>query len=222
MGTRYQSCILHASHTPTDCCAFWGCTYVVDPNSTSFLPFVAAMVPHVSVGDYTNTEAAQKIISTWTLGHTHWFMDAGFSSKNLIELATEKGGDVTMSIPELHSKFLWDALSFSLPPGYWRAAVHASGLVASIHCGDADGRKRSFQRIMTTNWMTSPASQSPSDVIVEGGMDANRSEDARLMPRYTEQVLMGRQSSSSRISAKNGESSLQHGKMHWWTTSSLE
>jgi len=148
---------------------FLAATYVQDPNSDGNLPYIISMVPHVVVQDYSNAEAAMQIINNWTSTsyQPHWVVDAGFGSMELLELSARKGGGMTASFSENQLGDLWDALSFSLPPGHWRAAFNNQGYVASVHCGLADGKKRAIQHCMCSNW------------TVEGSPDALSSSDGQ-------------------------------------------
>jgi hypothetical protein len=138
---------------------FMACTRVQNPNEAGGTsPFMMAMTPHVTVAPSSNYEIARNIVNSWPreLGNPHWFVDAGFGSEGLVAEAAQSGGNMTASMSAQRLKFLWKALSYSLPTGHWRAAVNVNGLVASVHCGSEDG-KRVYQHVLSSNWEYTPA-----------------------------------------------------------------
>ena len=87
---------------------------------------------------------------------------------------------------EPHFGTLWKALSFNLPPGCWRGAINGKGLVASVHCEQPDGGKRSLQHILSCNWLHQ------STRVPENESDTETEDEERpTMPFYDRNSLMG-------------------------------
>ena len=177
---------------PNGLLCYLASTYVSDPNSPGFLPFIVSMVPHVRIGDFTNAEAAKHIINSWMAPQPHWIVDAGFGSEELVQLATQRGGSMTASISQVQMGSLWKALSFSVPPGCWRAATNGTGMVASVHCGEADGRGRTLQRILSSNWELPVAPHQFPSAECPGGDDDKEVEGSdQVIPTYSRETLEG-------------------------------
>jgi len=104
----------------------------------------------------------------------------------LLKFVATKGGTGTASVSELHFGTLWKALSFNLPPGCWRGAINGKGLVASVHCEQPDGGKRSLQHILSCNWLHQ------STRVPENESDTETEDEERpTMPFYDRNSLMG-------------------------------
>lgn len=174
---------------PNGLLCYLGCTFVQDPNSDRFLPFIVSFAPHLRPSDYSPELAAKRIIDTWTLAPPHWVVDAAFGSSDLVRYAGDRGGRVTASVSEKMEGLLWKALSFNVPPGCWRAAVRGDGVIASVHCGEADGGRRNFQRVLSSNWTfnsgTSASVVSGSDTETEEESE----DDQQRIPQYSRESL---------------------------------
>ena len=183
---------------------FVASSYITDPNSDGHFPFIVSLVPHVRIGDFTNCEAAIQIIRSWNSMKIHWVVDAGYGSQEIIEIVENQGSTITASFSELQLADLWNSLEYALPPGCWRVAINKFGWMASVHCGDADGKKRNFQKLISTNWELSGLSESTnfpieigSNIVTEiadsAPMQINHENhlETELIPCFTKIVLDG-------------------------------
>ena len=128
-------------------------TFVSDPTGLeSTVPYVLDIIPHLSAGDVPPVETIKEFLKRWTgVGAKPVVvLDAGFSSLQLIASIKAWGGHVVMSSKTDTLEDVWQALSTSLPPHFWHAAVRDDGLVASCHAAISTKGEKTEQYVLTT------------------------------------------------------------------------
>jgi hypothetical protein len=110
-------------------------TYVASPISrTQVLPYIVDILPHLEQGDYSPAGAFVAFLSRWSKPtRPHFVADAAFGSLELVKKISEWGGKATLSFNINNNTWLWNCLTFSLPPGHWRAAIHELGCISSCN-----------------------------------------------------------------------------------------
>ena len=163
-------------------------TIVPNPKDASrTLPYILDIFPHVQQGDSAPTDAFLTFLDRWIgIDRPHIIADAAFGSFSTLEHVTKWGGSATFSFTSTNTPWLWELLSFGVPPAHWRAAWNSEiSCLASVHAVvDLNGRKV-FQQILSSAFAATLHTEAPLP------LDINQAALARLpsMPVFTEESL---------------------------------
>lgn len=147
-------------------------------SSKGQLPYILDLLPHLQLGDVDPTRSFKTFLHRWgAVNKPHFIADAAFASDELCNHILSWGGNITFSWNVGHTPWLWELLSYNLPPYHWRVAFNSRlNSVASLHAIINDKGKKAFQQIISTGY-SMPREEEEQDEKEESEVERENSEE---------------------------------------------
>jgi hypothetical protein len=140
--------------------------------------------PHLTSGDVGTVSTFLDVLQRQgRVSHPHWVADAAFGSVAMVKDIQEWDAIGTLSCSSNQQGWLWNVLSYQLPPRHWRVAYHSElDIIASCHAVTDDNGKKHYQQLLSSGWkVVSREQQQPQPLLAV----------PTTMPKFQREDLQG-------------------------------
>lgn len=135
-------------------------TFVRDPGQEQkHLPYILDLKPYLRQGEAGAIDALYHFLERWPekFEKPHIISDSAFCSLEVLEVIHEWGGHATMACASDSSAWIWQILSYNLPPNHWHGLYQSdSRFLASCHALVDNNGKKQYQFILSNAFEVEP------------------------------------------------------------------